>query len=506
MTPGSPKLQLVDRADDELRPRGLRDGQWMGGFVLLGILLRLLRLGLDYPLWRDEAYLAANILERNHAGLARPLDFQQVCPLLFLWVEKAISLTLGFGTASLRLIPTAASIASLLLLRRVAGQLFGGRAALYAVAILAISYTPIRHGGEIKPYATDLLVALGLIALPVGWLGDRTRVRHLWGLAALAPAGIALSNPAIFVAATAWLALAPPVLARRSLRATLPLGVAGVAIAATFLALQVLVNVPQRESVKEWMEVYWAGSFPPRAPGPLLAWLARVHTGYAFAYPAGGARGASSLTTGLALAGLVATIRRGSRDVLLLLLGPFALGLVAVGLGRYPYGGSARVMQYLAPSIILLEGLGLSVLLARACRPHRRERVSALILAGMAATGVGMAGWDVAMPFKEQSDQDSRTFARRFWEDQPRGARLLCARTDLHLPLDSLTWRGDRAAIYLCYQAIYRRRSRGPMGATSTPHPDLRPVRVVVFGETTSDAAVVRRWIEGSRSRGILRP
>ena len=497
MTLESASLQFASPADGDPRLRGR-----IGGFVILGIMLRLLRLGLDHPLWRDEAYLAANILERDYAGLARPLDYQQVCPVLFLWIEKAITVLFGFGTTPLRLIPTAASIGSLLLLRHVAGRLFGGRAALYAVAILAVSYTPIRHGGEIKPYATDLLLALGLIALTIGWLGDRERSGRLWALAILAPVAIAASNPAIFVAAAAWMTLVGPVLGQRSARTALPLAAAGVAIGATFLALQVAVNVPQGESVMGWMKVYWAGSFPPHRAWPLLIWLARVHTGYGFGYPAGGDFGASTLTTALVLVGVAAMARRGSRAVLTLLLLPFALGLAAATAGRYPYGGSARIMQYLAPSIILLEGLGLAVLLARACRPRRRERASALILGGLAVIGVGQAGWDLAMPFKARSDQESRDFARRFWASESRGCRLLCARTALKLPLDPLTWRGDRAAIYLCHQAIFR-----PHAARAAPNVggDRRPLRVVVFNETSTDAAVVRRWIDGQADHLRLR-
>ena len=89
-----------------------------------------------------------------------------------------------------------------------------------------------------------------------------------------------------------------------------------------------------------------------------------------FAYPAGGDIGASSVTTGLVMVAIVAYVRRGSKTVLALLLAPFALGLIAAFLGRYPYGGSARTMQYVAPAIIVMAGLGAAVLLARLPRPR----------------------------------------------------------------------------------------------------------------------------------------
>ena len=64
------------------------------------------------------------ILDRDYAGLTEPLDYQQVCPLLFLWVEKAVVQALGFREWSLRLVPTAAAVAGLFVFRHVAGRLF----------------------------------------------------------------------------------------------------------------------------------------------------------------------------------------------------------------------------------------------------------------------------------------------------------------------------------------------------------------------------------------------
>lgn len=469
---------------------------WLHVFLALGVVLRLARLALCYPLWRDEAYLAANVLERDFAALMRPLDDQQVCPLLFLWAEKAISLTIGFGATTLRLLPTIAAVAALFLLRHVAGRLLKGPALVFAVAILAIGYTPIRHGGEVKPYATDLLVALGLIGLAVEWLRAPDRNRFLWALAALGPVAIGLSNPAIFVAAGVGIVLAGPVLRTRSAGAIGPLAVYGAGVGATFLTLLRLVNAPQAAAVMDWMRVYWADAFPPRSPLLLLRWLAEVHTSHMFAYPAGGDHGASTATTALSLVGAVAFLRRGSRAVLALLMAPFLLGLIAAALGRYPYGGSARTMQYVAPSIILLAGLGLAVALARLPRPRWRARLPGRVLAAFVAIGLGMLAWDVARPYKEPGDRSCRAFARRFWAEESRDAELVCAREDLHLPLHRPT------ALYLCHRQIFfggcHRSSLDRVGRS-------HPLRVVVFNEDARDADTVARWIDGLSGRFRLR-
>ncbi len=500
----------------DIRLAGSRAGQdpgwtdhrleaWLRGFLALGIALRLARFGLKHPLWRDEAYLACNLLDRDLAGLMGPLDYQQVCPLLFLWAEKAIGTALGFDEWSMRLLPTTASIAGLFLFRHVAGRLLKGVAPVIAVAILAVGYTPIRHGGEIKPYATDFLAALGLIALAVEWLRAPDRSGPLWGLAAVGPLAIGISNPAIFVASGVGLALAVPVVRARSPRLIVPFALFGMSGAATFLMLLRWVNGPQSVGVMPWMRVYWAGAFPPRSVPALIAWLARTHTSQMFAYPAGGDVGASTMTTALVAVAIAAYLRRGSRAVLAVLLSPFALGLVAASLGRYPYGGSARTMQYVAPAIILMAGLGASVLLARLPRPGWRGRSTRSVLCGLGAIGLAMMAWDATHPYKDPLDRASREFARQFWAAESSGAELLCARTDLRLPLDPMVWRGDRAAMYLCHQAIYSDRHRDHSPPRLDRVEETHPLRVVVFGEVPGDARAMALWMGRVSGRYELR-
>ena len=52
--------------------------------VVIGLVWRLVRYSLAFPLWGDEAFLAVNFLTRDLAGLARPLEFDQIAPPGFL--------------------------------------------------------------------------------------------------------------------------------------------------------------------------------------------------------------------------------------------------------------------------------------------------------------------------------------------------------------------------------------------------------------------------------------
>jgi len=144
-----------------------------GCLVVLGILVRLLRYSLKFPLWGDESALAANFLDRGYLDLLRPLDFQQVAPPLFLWIELAIVRLFGFNEWTLRAFPCVCSVASVLLFRHVAGRLLTGVPLLLAVGIFSVAYYPVRLGAEVKQYASDLLVSLVLLAIAFTVFGDR---------------------------------------------------------------------------------------------------------------------------------------------------------------------------------------------------------------------------------------------------------------------------------------------------------------------------------------------
>ena len=77
-------------------------------------------------------------------------------------------------------------------------------------AFLAVAAAPIRHGNEVKSYATDLLAAVVLLLIAVEWLRGRRSSRGLWLLALATPIALAASLPAVFVAAGIGLVLLVP--------------------------------------------------------------------------------------------------------------------------------------------------------------------------------------------------------------------------------------------------------------------------------------------------------
>jgi hypothetical protein len=494
------------------RPCHNGDSHWvkraMWLFVGLGLFLRTFRFLLRFPLWGDEAALAANFIDRGYLDLLHPLHFQQVAPPLFLWIELFFVRCLGFHEWSLRAFPFLCSLATVLLFRHVAVRFLNGAgrgnrlAALVAVAVFSVSYYPLRHGVEAKQYASDLLISLCLISLALEWLRDPRRVACLWWLVALCPLAVSLSHPAVFVAGGIGVALAASVWREGKARVWMPFLSYGAALAVAFAVTYAISTGQQIAAAADEgiMSSYWARSFPPLArPLHLLKWCIAVHCGQMFSYPIGGTgAGLGAVTLVCFATGAIWSWRSGRGAHTGVLLAPFALTFVAAAMGRYPYGGYARVSQHLAPMICLLAGGGAALLMewVRRDRARRRVQVAALSLLGL--FGGALALDDVTSPYRTEHDRRVREFARWFWQDKAIDAELVCACSDLRQSFFRRTylWRG--IAQYLCNQRIYSARARA---GGSPPNDEAitseHPLRCVVFSRPglSRDEASFEAWL-----------
>ena len=487
----------VDRANGPDEARWMARLTW--GFVGVGLALRLGLYLLDFPLWWDEVFVAVNLLRRGYLGLLRPLDYGQVAPLLFLWAELASVRMLGFSEWSLRLVPLLAALASMPIFRSVAVRLLGGRAALVAVAVFAVSVHPIRHAADLKPYSLDLLTALVLQGLALCWWRRPDRPGRLLALAAFGPIALGFSHPAALAAGGIGLAIARPAWKTGRWDVRLAAGFYAFAVAATWVGLYQAFARSQAAAASGAMREMWAASFPPLGSAWGLArWLAVVHSGDLMAYPCGGEGGASFLSLVACLVGAWILVKAGRSTPLAILVGPLVAGMAAAALGLYPYGGpaphgsAARVMQYAAPGLCLLIGLGFSTGLDRLgtwIGPARALRMAGvgLVLVGLAPLVEG-----ARRPYRSFQAEAARAFARRFWPEVGRGAEVACLRWDF----DAAEWDSVRLgiAVSLCNQAICSpsRRAGGPNWEAVSLE---RPLRCVLGVGGEADSARVDAWL-----------
>lgn len=501
-------------------------------FVTLGLLARLVRYILRFPLWEDEAFVCYNLIDRDFADLGKPLVFGQVAPVLFLAAQLLSVKVLGYHELSLRLVSFVCGVASLFLFRHLAGRLLTGLPYLLAVAVFAVAYPGIRYSAEAKPYGSDLFVALVLFTLAERCFREPHRRRWRWLLVAVTPLAVGLSYPSVFVAGgiSLWLAWQ---FRRQSVAAwTWWIAFNGVLVG-SFGITMLLATKSQMDSQLAFMQHCWQANFPPLTePWRLPEWLLATHTSDLMAYPVGGPYYGSTVTLVLVAIGVAAAWRNRRpgdtasqsqdptvwRPWLLLFALPLALTFVAAALRRYPYGGHVKLNIYMAPAFCLLAGWGAALVIdwmrRRALQPDDRSAGPALArgtfigVAVLAAIGLGSIVRDVMTPYKTAGDDRARAFARWFWTNAAHQGEVACVATDLGETFSpDIYERLNYSALYFCNRRIYAPRGswRKPIDWQAVA-PD-RPLRCVIYQAegTTFDESARARWLADMSARWQLK-
>ncbi|MCI0376665.1 MAG: glycosyltransferase family 39 protein [Gemmataceae bacterium] len=515
--------------DTWFTPTRLSQLTW--AFVALGVVIRLCRYLVRFPLWEDEAFLAYNIGARDFAGLLDPLDYSQVAPIGFLWLQRAAVELFGISEYSLRGIALVSGLASLFLFRRVAHLCLAGPARVFAVALFAVSYPMLRYSAEAKQYGLDLALSLTLLWF---FLEARARPRQWgwqWGLVALGPLGILASHPTVFVAggiSLAWalhrlwqsegasrtrsrnpsLTLRAPQTRERGLLQS-PTRERGMRwriwllfnmlLGAAFLGNLWLAERMVGPQNAAFMEQCWQGAFPPLEPSPLLSWLWTTFAGEFLAYPFGSGNGGSTLTLVAVLCGLGIWAAKRRWHLLVLALAPLALHLTAAALHRFPLGGHVKFGLYWAPAVALFAGTALAALCGwldrnRAARPV----FSSAMLGLLALFAAGAMARDLIRPCKTRSDERGRDLARWLWFDAAHDGPVLCLHRDLGTNFTKeATTRLNWSASFYCNEAIYSPRDAKKEQVTPEQLRQSKAFRVVEFrpSHLEYDAAAQQQWL-----------
>jgi hypothetical protein len=173
------------------------------------------------------------------------------------------------------------------------------------------------------------------------------------------------------------------------------------------------------------MTTYWSEAFPPGGPRKFLIWFLQTHTGNMFAYPFGARNGGSTISFVAFLIAIPVFFRKRGAWLPILLLVPFVLNFIAAVFRRYPYGDSARVLQYLAPIIVLLIGVGLVRILDYFFREDRRREIArACLCYFLVAYGIYIFFYYVFHPYQTRPDFDARSVVQTFWRQVPAGASV----------------------------------------------------------------------------------
>ena len=327
------------------------------GLTFAGLMIRIAWQIHDPSLWFDEIVVVLNVLNLNYRELLGPLMNAGNGSPFFLWSEKLVVSLLGDTPWVWRLPAFLAGCFSLFVFLDVAKRVLPGKGLLWAVGLYAFSDRLVWHTVEVKPYAIDACVAVGMLAL---WLRTEAwqPLKKILLFACVCPLAVCLSFPAMFACIGPGLLLLLDAWRSRRIQALLAYGLFAGLLAATCLWL---IKGPIHYQQIGMQAAGWGWTHEmPDLSDPLRAcwWPFSACfevLRYCFA-PTGG------FLCGFAVLGTVLVLRNRENRLAVLLLGPI-VGLVAAAyLQRYPCGCD-RPITFLIPTVSLLLGIAIPTVL-----------------------------------------------------------------------------------------------------------------------------------------------
>jgi uncharacterized membrane protein len=371
-----------DRADRQ------RAWRWLFLLVVVaGAVCRIGQYAANRSFWVDEAALVLNIRSHTAPQLLGTLDYDQAAPPLFMLAERALLKAFGGSEFSLRLLPLVCGVAAVVLFALLARRVLPAPWDAIAVALLALADRLIWHATEVKPYGTDLFVAVLLTLVAIGPSSGWSATRRFASASAIATVTAWFSYPSMLVFAAIAIALIPRGNGRGA--RTGPYLIGNVIASVSFLAMiRPVIHAQQNQS----LTVSWPDHFfDLRHPWNWPLWLVR-HLNSLCNYPIGAS---GPVILAAMIAGVVWLWRSGKWETLWIIAGPIAVTLVAAAAQRYPFDG-ARLCTFLCPSILLLATLGLKRWYDFIAR--RNWIVAIAPSAFVLVVALISAGWHLAVP------------------------------------------------------------------------------------------------------------
>jgi hypothetical protein len=346
--------------------------------VALGIALRLVHYVGNRAPWTDELLLLQSLYTRSFSGLLSNLDSAQMAPLGWLWAVKACIEFGGHNMFAARFVALVCGMTAFLLFARICWVRLPISAAVFAIYAFAVFEPLIYFSAEVKQYGTDLLVAVGALALFFCLRGrDSWGFRHYIFLAGFGVVTVWLSHPAPVLLAALGVTLLVDrlkIMKRRDLLVLLLIGVFWMlSFAATFyLALSDTAVM----AVKR--ELAFPGRYMPLLPKSEadIFWYYEA-VGWLF-------ESVGFVLTGLAaiffLAGFTSCWQT-DRLLSIALVLPLLLILLISAAHLYPFWH--RLLLFLAPALLMLTALGVHAAITSAPRLRLAIRLSALLLLAM---------------------------------------------------------------------------------------------------------------------------
>ena len=329
--------------------------------VVVGVGLRLVQYFERGSLWLDEAMLALNVVTRTPRQLIfSPLDYNQVAPPLYMQITKAATLLAGPTEQALRFTAFASSLAALITFAFVARRALKGVEVPFAVLMFAISPTLVRYSAEVKQYSGDALAAV-LLTLIAFQLRDSGYSKRWLIVAVVIPMGVVwFSDPSTLILGGLGLGLAILAWLEKDRRA---LGPAKILAPVWFMAIVAAAAGSHRRmanGTSEIMHRLWKAQFvslPPSSLAESISWWQGLRH---ISRETLGIRTVGGFFLLVGLVGIWSLWKRGRRDVVILVFGPYLVAIAASMAHVYPF--AARLTLFLFPVFIIAMAAGVGAI------------------------------------------------------------------------------------------------------------------------------------------------
>ncbi len=229
--------------------------------LLIGAFLRVRQYVVDRSLWLDEAFLSLNIVNRSFSELLSPLDWSQVAPIGFLYLQKLLIISVGNNEMTLRAIPIISGLISMILIYKLTQLLFDKYTALITLMLFSASYWLIFYSNEVKQYSSDVMFYLLTFYLFFRYVWNSRKLTAYFGFGIYGALVIWFSTPMMLVLASLLLILFVRLVFSRDGEAVKrTLLMAGFILAGGISYYLLFI---QNHPTAELMRSYWAKFFLP---------------------------------------------------------------------------------------------------------------------------------------------------------------------------------------------------------------------------------------------------
>jgi len=319
--------------------------------IFIGAFLAIYQFIFNRSLWLDEASLALNIINKNFIELTTPLDYYQVAPIGFLFIEKISTLLFGKNEFALRIFPLISFLLSIPFFYLLSNKLSKNNViALISTSFFSISYSLLYYSSEVKQYSSDVL--LTIIILFYTLTLQLNKDKSLFIYAIIGGFALWISNISVIILFVAGIyTLYIEGYRNKNYKILLPL----LFWAASFLVYYFLFI--HNHSTTEIMMTYWEKSFLPINPFS--------KDFYIFLYQAIQDIYFHLLNFGIfwffaliiSLSAIEFMLKQKKYALLFLCLTPVVVNLLLSGLKLYPFSG--RLILYIVPLILFIFSIGL---------------------------------------------------------------------------------------------------------------------------------------------------